>query len=192
MGCIRTYQPISYADIINIIRRHRYMQTSEMSHLIFNFYDDKGGSVRQRYGTLVLKTPVARLRFQATSGLAGYQSQLDCWRKGKGAIPPHSFVGIENYSVHLRPINLNNVKGVSGNFYPITPFKNLVRVNGMSAYRIDLGIHFDANVVGTSGCVGVNLPDQWKMLEHKFSDLLEMGFQTIPLFVPTVEEGKKV
>ena len=168
------------------------MQTSEMPHLIFNFYDDRGGSVRQKYGTLILKTPVARLRFQATSGLAGYQSQLDSWRKGKGAIPPHFFTGIKNYLVHLKPINLNNVKGVSGNFYPITPYKNLVKVSGMSAYRTDLGIHFDANVVGTAGCIGVNLADQWKMLENKFSDLLEMGYRAIPLFVPTSEERAKI
>lgn len=165
------------------------MQASEIPHLIFNFYASKGSLTRQQYGTLVLKTPVAKMRFQATSGLAGYQSQKDCWRRGKGAIPPHSCVGIANYIVHLTPLAMPNVRGVNGNFYPITPFKNMVSAGGMNAYRGDFGVHFDSNVVGTAGCIGVNLKDQWQTLEHKFADLLKIGHPVIPLYVPRMEEA---
>lgn len=164
------------------------MQTLETPHLIFNFYINKGAATRQQYGTLMLKTPVTRMRFQATSGLCGYQAQKDCWRRAKGAIPPHSCVNISNYLVHLQPIAMPNVTGVDGNFYRITPFKNVVSIGGMSVYRGDFGIHFDSNVIGTAGCIGINLRDQWQTLEHKFSDLLKMGYSIIPLFVPTVEQ----
>lgn len=161
------------------------MQASiEEPQLIFNFYKLRGSVGEQQYGTLILNTAVSRMRFRATSGLRGYQRQEQSYLVGKAAIPPHKFVGIDSYRVSLKPIFLPKTRGVEGNFYPITPYKNLVSASGINTYRGDFGVHFDANVVGTAGCVGITQLDHWQILQLKFADLLKMGWQNIPLFVP--------
>ncbi len=54
------------------------------------------------------------------------------------------------------PLILSN-PGIAGKFYKINP--HLVKVKGTT--RGDFGIHFDANVPGTAGCIGIEDPQQW-------------------------------
>jgi hypothetical protein len=66
-----------------------------------------------------------------------------------------------------------------GNFYKINP--HLVKVNGNT--RGDFGIHFDANVPGTAGCLGIPNPKEWLKLQKLMAVYQRAGLETIPLIV---------
>ncbi len=88
------------------------------------------------------KTPIDYL---ATSGLPNYQRLGDQWIRGKGPIPAGNL-----YQIPAEPYYLET-RGVEGNFFHITPDP----VGSGDRTRSELGIHYDANVPGTSGCIGV-------------------------------------
>lgn len=77
----------------------------------------------------------------ATSGAAGFQNWTDFQRIGKGLIPPFDKFQIRTDGYRLA------TKGVEGMFYPIEP--SPVPMYG----RSELGLHFDANVPGSAGCI---------------------------------------
>ncbi|GET43002.1 hypothetical protein [Microseira wollei] len=69
------------------------------------------------------------------------------------------------------------VKGIEGMFYPIKPF---VQVNGIQ--RGDFGIHADANVPGSAGCIV--LPPKgngWKVFPERMTEIAAAGLFRIPL-----------
>jgi hypothetical protein len=76
-----------------------------------------------------------------TSGAASYQNWTDFQRIGKGLIPP-----FDKYQIRTDGYRLAT-KGVEGMFYPIEP--SPVPIYG----RSELGLHFDANVPGSAGCI---------------------------------------
>ncbi|WP_338442280.1 hypothetical protein VZG28_04745 [Synechococcus elongatus IITB4] len=110
------------------------------------------------------------LSVAATSGINPHQGPGDWSIKGAGPIPP--FAGI---TIELTPIYLPQ-KGIEGNFYPIKPFS-------FSNGRGDFGVHFDANVPGTAGCIGILSAVDWGRTERVFKQLLEQGHKVIPLTV---------
>jgi hypothetical protein len=71
------------------------------------------------------------------------------------------------------------VKGVEGNFYKINPHE--VMINGVQ--RSDFGVHFDANVPGSSGCVVLRTTVGWQAFEKDMRLLLANGTTEIPLLV---------
>lgn len=83
------------------------------------------------------------------------------------------------WQVRLNPVYLPNVKGVNGNFYRITPFAVTTDKGGK---RSDLGIHRDANVPGSMGCI-VMSGDRFKSFEAEMIKLRAMGIREIPLLV---------
>ena len=87
----------------------------------------------------------------ATSGLPNNQSVACLSSPGRGPIPANNVMGVDCYKVLTAPLYMPGVKGVEGNFYKINP--HMVKINGVA--RGDFGIHFDANVPGSSGCVAV-------------------------------------
>jgi hypothetical protein len=115
----------------------------------------------------------------ATSGLPNNQ-RFDCLSSpGRGPIPQNSIVGIDCYSVVTKPIYMPGVKGVEGNFYQISPHE--VTINGVE--RGDFGVHFDANVPGSSGCVVLRTNEGWQAFEKDMQGLLTSGVKEIPLLV---------
>lgn len=81
------------------------------------------------------------LRVVATSGSAGYQYPGAHSVRGRGCLPPSRTWKISTSGYYLA------TKGVEGMFYHITPDPFLG--------RSELGLHRDANVPGSAGCIVV-------------------------------------
>lgn len=156
------------------------MRTPE---LIFDFYrkDEFEGF---RFGKLFLRTPNKHLKFHATSGLLGHQNLFNCGESGQGAIPPSELVNIPCYIVNTSPISMLGKRGIEGNFYQIFPYLNKVEINDGVYTRGDFGIHQDAGIKGTAGCVGLTRGMHWKAFEVEMKILREQGLERINLFVP--------
>jgi hypothetical protein len=115
----------------------------------------------------------------ATSGLPNNQ-RFDCLSSpGKGAIPQNSLIGVDSYQVSTTPIYMPGVRGVEGNFYKINPHE--ITINGVQ--RGDFGVHFDANVPGSSGCVVLRTELGWQAFEKDMKSLFTSGVKEIPLLV---------
>lgn len=151
--------------------------------LLFDFYEyDR--TEKFRFGRLYLKTKEKHLIFQATSGLLGHQRIVDCGTRGKGGIPPCEFVGISTYSVSTHSIPMPNKRGIEGNFYQIFPYSNQVKINDGVYTRGDFGIHQDAGVKGTAGCIGITKGVHWKVFEIEMQSLVVQGVSSVELLVP--------
>ena len=83
------------------------------------------------------------------------------------------------WKVRLNPIHLPHVKGVEGNFYRIIPYAVTTDKGGK---RSDLGIHKDANVPGSMGCI-VMSGDRFADFEKEIMQLRTIGIKEIPLLV---------
>jgi len=95
-----------------------------------------------------------------------------------GMIPPqYRCKNLPNYFVETTPINLPNNPGVRGAFYKILPFEVTTDKGGK---RGDFGVHLDANVPGSMGCIVMNEFNfaDFKRTAQKYSDI-----KMIPLFV---------
>lgn len=117
-------------------------------------------------------------RYMALSGLPGWQLWEDQDSKAKGPIPRPDQAGIACYQVATKPVWVRaaEVPGIAGNFYEIVP-------SFVSNGRGLFGIHFDANVTGTAGCVGVKNPSAWAEFEQRMSGLAAAGIEQVPLMV---------
>lgn len=111
----------------------------------------------------------------ASSGLPGFQHFDDLSLVGHGSIPPF----FKPYQVATSPIYEPKAVGIEGNFYPITP--NTVVFDGEE--RGDFGVHFDANVPGSSGCVVLETSVGWNAFQSRMESLLDSGFKNVPLLV---------
>lgn len=114
----------------------------------------------------------------ACSGQPSHQSSGSVATRGRGPIPSSLDV-TEKYTVATLPISLPNVQGVSGNFYKINP--HFVKINGVQ--RGDFGIHFDANVPGSAGCVVIRNRDAWAHFQEEMKSLAKLDIKQIPLLV---------
>jgi hypothetical protein len=70
-------------------------------------------------------------------------------------------------------------KGIEGNFYHILP--NSVNIHGIS--RGEFGIHFDANVPGSAGCIVLRSKQEWEGFQRLMSHYKEVGLETVPLSI---------
>jgi hypothetical protein len=131
------------------------------------------------HGKIILVNGNSIISFAATSGLPGYQYKDASKIKGRGRAPTCKQANINSYLVATTPLAMPNTKGVNGNFYPITPF--IVEVNGHP--RGDLGIHRDANVPGSAGCLVITIPDHWIKFEAAMKALSSDKILSIPLFI---------
>jgi hypothetical protein len=113
--------------------------------------------------------------YRATSSVAGKQAN-GAWKKRGGLIPPSTEIAKE-YLVDVKPIYMPKVKGVEGNFYVISPYS--VPTEG-GVTRGDFGIHFDANVPGSLGCVVLRTRRGWEAFQR---DIAATGLKQVPLVV---------
>ena len=125
-------------------------------------------------GSLKLTYPDGQvIDYLATSGLPDYQRPGDQWVRGKGPIPEG-----DEYEIPTQPYWLNT-RGVEGLFFHITPDP----VGFGDRIRSELGIHWDANVPGTSGCVGVINWEGWEGFCRRMASIASLGVEKIPLKV---------
>jgi hypothetical protein len=85
----------------------------------------------------------------ATSSVDSKQGIEDFHQRG-GLIPPNYRSSAKRYTVLTKPIPMPQIKGVEGNFYKINPHEVKTDKGGV---RGDFGIHLDANVPGSMGCI---------------------------------------
>lgn len=121
----------------------------------------------------------AGTKLLATSGTQGNQYFKSWLLKGRGCLPPSSALGVSSYTVSTQKLWLPHVKGVEGSFYAISPFS--VYLEGVT--RGDFGIHFDANVPGSAGCIVLPLQSHWDTFRHTITELRVDGYQSLPLHV---------
>ena len=125
-------------------------------------------------GTLKLIYPDGEeIIYQATSGLPDWQRPEDQWTRAKGPIPAG-----EDYTIPTQPYWLDT-RGVEGLFFHITPDP----VGFGARIRSELGIHFDANTPGTSGCIGLITEVGWQGLCRRTAKISALGVKSIPLRV---------
>jgi hypothetical protein len=115
----------------------------------------------------------------AASGTVGNQQWDSLSAKGRGPIPRCSDVGIEHYNVKTTPFDRRATKGIEGPFYHILP--ESVNIRGIN--RSEFGIHFDANVPGSAGCIVIVNEPAWEAFQKLMSHYKQAGLETVPLFV---------
>lgn len=152
--------------------------------LIFDFYSLIDTDESFKFGKLYLRTMSKYLKFHATSGLPNHQKLLNCGQRGQGGIPPCELVNIPAYSVSTKPIQMPKLRGVEGNFYQIFPHLNKVEMSNGIYTRGDFGIHQDAGILGTAGCIGITKGMHWKAFQIEMQGLVTQGISSISLFVP--------
>jgi hypothetical protein len=116
-----------------------------------------------------------------TSSLPGRQYK-GAWNKRGGLIPPTSMVEEKTgrgLSVKTKPINMPDVPGVAGNFYAIEPFD--MATDGDR--RGDWGVHNDANVPGSMGCIVAQTAQGWAAVQREFKKIENIGIRAIELIV---------
>lgn len=124
----------------------------------------------------LLKDGIPINAYIATSGLPGNQNDGDWVKRGRGLIVPDEVTG-KQYKVSTTPVYLPAVKGVEGNFYTISPYL----VESGAGQRGDFGIHFDANVPGSAGCIVLETKRGWAAFERDIKKILAEGVKEIPL-----------
>jgi len=117
--------------------------------------------------------------YRVTCSVAGKQGD-GAWKQRGGLIPPSNELGVKEYLVDTKPIYMPQVKGVEGNFYRITPYS--VPTKG-GVVRGDFGIHFDANVPGSLGCIVLRTTRGWEAFQRDIKKLAGISIDQIPLVV---------
>ena len=124
-------------------------------------------------GTLSLIYPDAKkINYLATSGLPDWQRPADQWARARGPIP-HG-----DYEVATEPYWLDT-RGVEGMFYHITPDP----VGSGDHIRSELGVHWDANIPGTSGCIGLINWEGLQGFSRRMANIAALGIKRVPLKV---------
>lgn len=147
--------------------------------LFFNKLENSSSLLEGRLLLVNSDSSTIKNVYRATCGSASWQEYSELAVVGKGSIPPQNEVDIPHYTVTTKPISMPQIKGVEGNFYKIDP--HLVTINGRQ--RGDFGIHFDANVPGSAGCIVLTTTPGWEGFKKDMKDLAASGLEQIPLLV---------
>lgn len=147
--------------------------------LIFNSHFDRDKGLDQGRLSLVSLYAGTLEIWIAASSYSTKQYPESFHARG-GYIPPEYRVpSLNNWTVDTRPIDLTHVLGVGGNFYRILPFEVKTDKGGI---RSDFGIHLDANVPGSMGCI-VMSQDRFNFFEAAMTGLRNNNISSIPLYV---------
>jgi hypothetical protein len=142
-----------------------------MLQLVFNFTPRKSSDLL--IGTLSLMDGAKITnQYQATSSLPGRQ-WWGAWEMKGGLIPP-----VSGLQVTTAPLWMPDMKGVEGSFYQISPFE--IATNG--ATRGDFGIHFDANVPGSLGCIVLETQRGWDAFRRDMEPIAKL-IKSVPLLI---------
>lgn len=124
------------------------------------------------------ETPIAS--YVATSGLAGHQEKKHQSWRGIGAIPECKKVGISHYSVLTEPYGRISNPETTDVFFSIN-HPSRILVDGI--WRAGFGIHFDASIPGSSGCIILRDKTEWNAFIEFMNDYASKGFSSISLIV---------
>ncbi len=147
--------------------------------LIFNSHFDRDkGCDQGRLSICSLKKGTLDIWFACSSHST--KQYAESFHERGGYIPPEYRVpGIDNWFVETNPIDLRKHKGVQGNFYKILPFEITTDKGGK---RGDFGIHLDANLPGSLGCIVMN-KKRFAEFESWMKIVSKDKIKTIPLFI---------
>lgn len=141
-------------------------------------YGTKGGGYRK--GVMTIFLGEKEISFGAGSGLPGGQYPDSCRIRG-GIIPPSCLLSPDmQYKIITNPLDSRNVRGVEGNFYPIRPDTMIMR-NGLE--RGYFGVHADAGVLGSLGCIVMRNTVDWIQYENTMKTISKTEVREIPLDV---------
>jgi hypothetical protein len=125
------------------------------------------------YGSLKLIYPDKKeIDYIATSGCTQWQQPGDEWVRGKGPIPAGK------YQIPAIPYHLDT-KGIEGDFFHITPDP----VVSSFGIRAELGVHYDANMPGSAGCIVLRNREGWERFCDRMKAIAKSGIKSIPLSV---------
>lgn len=97
-----------------------------------------------------------------------------------GYLPPtYRCPGLKFWEIETSPVDLRGVKGVAGNFYRLLPHAVTTDKGGK---RSDFGVHLDANVPGSMGCIVMDAR-RFKQFENQMKLLNQKGTKKIKLLV---------
>lgn len=137
---------------------------------------DKG----QDYGRLSLNcTEQGNLAIWIATTSTAIRQQYDNQFKLYGCIPANNCTKDRKYHILTKPEDSSRVKGVEGNFYRIYPY-TVNTTKGTK--RTALGIHKDAGVTGSLGCIVLS-PGRFFSFEYNMEVLRKQGITQIPLQV---------
>jgi hypothetical protein len=116
--------------------------------------------------------------YTATSSIRGRQYSR-AWELKGGLIPPNGLILPDGqcFLVATQAIFMPDVKGVEGSFYAITPFEMQTR----GVVRGDFGIHYDANIPGSMGCVVLSTQRGWDAFRRDVKSIAVQGFKFLEL-----------
>jgi len=112
--------------------------------------------------------------YLATSGLPDWQRPEDQWSLAKGPLPAGE------YKFPTEPYWLDT-RGVEGLFFHLT--SDPVIKSDRTRTRSELGVHWDANVPGTSGCIGLINKAGWQGFCRRMAQISALGVKIFPLKV---------
>jgi hypothetical protein len=115
-------------------------------------------------------------KYRATSSRAWHQ-YWGSWRNSGGLIPPD-----ESYTVATTAIQLPDVDGVRGSFFPISPYS----IQTINDLRADFGMHNDPNrayAPGSLGCIVMMTENGWAAYKRDVAKIADAGFKAINLRV---------
>jgi hypothetical protein len=169
-----------------------------MSKYLLKFVLNTDNSSGLIVGSLrLLKDDVVVNEYKTTSSHIGNQYD-GSWRRKGGLIPNTRVLKQckgENafYEVNLNPISMPYVKGVNGDFYPITPF-DMTLDNGV--VRGDFGLHCDKyndnqgfpadmpkSGVGSLGCIVFQTGRGWIAFKRDIKLIKSEGINSVELLV---------
>ena len=154
----------------------------KLPKLSFKMNLPKQSSKQLCVGDLILNIPgIATIAWEATSGYPPYQYEGSTHLKAKGPIPGCAFAQVPFYEVLTKRLFIPEVKGVEGSFYQIAPLK--VTLKGTNTVRSDFGIHFDANVPGSAGCVVLRRQLDWDRFRQLMKEFAQQGLKSLALEV---------
>jgi len=151
--------------------------------LIFSFgFAPKGVAAPLKQGRLLLRDTSldsTKAIWSATSSVAGKQYAESFHERG-GLIPPaYRLKKGGDWRVSTTPIPMTSTKGVEGNFYKIDPH---AVVTDRGGERSDFGVHLDANVPGSMGCIVMDKKN-FAEFESMMKSLAKANVKQVPLVV---------
>lgn len=150
-----------------------------MSHyLVFSSHWDRDNGLD--WGRLSLNClERGNLNIWTATSSAGNRQNYESQFMLNGCIPSNNNTKDKKYHILTVPEDSRHVKGVEGSFYRIYPNDIVTTKNTV---RRAIGIHKDANLPGSNGCI-VMSPDRFISFELAMRELKNKGIKQVPLQV---------
>ena len=120
------------------------------------------------------------LKAIATSGLPGYQTANHHWTRARGSIPSEDM--IRNGPIRISTHGYYTpTRGIEGMFFHILP--DPFRDKNSPRKRSEFGVHFDAGVPGSAGCIVLRYKSEFDIFIDLMEKAKQAGRKEIPLAI---------